>query len=304
MTAGARIAANRLAPRRRGAVVDVVRAVCGIQAQDAAAARLSVRARSVGLVAADVDAAEGVVRVWAWRGTLHLLARDDVPWVLSLVAERSNAAVAGRWRKLGLDEEVYAAARDVILSALPATRAELRAALADAGVDASGQRLPHLIRRVALEGLLHHPLDGTFAPLSLPPPVADPLAELGHRYAAAYGPSTAEDLAAWSGLPLRDCRAAHQPARSADPPVGPVVRLLPAFDAFLLGYRERPVAPEFARRVWPGGGWIHAVVLVDGLAAGTWRLRGGDVEVEAFDEPIPEAPLAAEIADVRRFLGR
>ena len=59
------------------------------------------------------------------------------------------------------------------------------------------------------------------------------------------------------------------------------------------------MAPEHARRVWPGGGWIHPVVLVDGLAAGTWRLAGGEVVVDAFG-PIPEAPLAAEIADVAR----
>src|SRR5436190_15593541 len=152
----ARMAANRLAPRCRGGVADLVRAVCGIQAQDAAAARLSVRARSSGLVARDVDAPEDVVRVWAWRGTLHLLARSDVPWVLSLVAPAAMRGVAARWRALGLDDAVYARARDAIVDRLgggPATRAELREALRGAGVDASGQRLPHLLRRAALEGL-------------------------------------------------------------------------------------------------------------------------------------------------------
>src|SRR3954453_20853217 len=84
-----RLAANGLSPRCDG-VADVVRRVCGIQAQDAAAARLSVRARSVGLVARDVDSCGEVVRTWAWRGTLHLLLREDVPWVLSLVAAREN----------------------------------------------------------------------------------------------------------------------------------------------------------------------------------------------------------------------
>src|SRR3954470_10323709 len=123
------MAANRLEPRCGGGVADVVRAVCGIQAQDAAAARLSVRVRSEGLVAGDVDAAEDVVRVWAWRGTLHLLAREDVPWVLSLVADGANRAVAARWRALGLGDDVYARARQLIVAALPATRAELREAL-------------------------------------------------------------------------------------------------------------------------------------------------------------------------------
>jgi hypothetical protein len=295
------MAANRLVPRCGGGVADVVRAVCGIQAQDAGAARLSVRVRSEGLVAGDVDAAEEVVRVWAWRGTLHLLAREDVPWVLSLVAERANRSVAGRWRDLGLDEAVYEQARAVIVERVPASRAELREALGAAGVDARGQRLPHLVRRVALEGRLHCPLDGTFAPLEVPapPPREEALAELGRRYAAAYGPATADDLAVWSGLPARDARAAWIES-DADGPGGGV-RLLPAFDTYLLGYRDRShaVPAELTARVWPGGGWIHPVVLVDGVAAGTWR-PGGEVDAWA---PIPPDELAEELADVRRFLG-
>ena len=83
------------------------------------------------------------------------------------------------------------------------------------------------------------------------------------------------------------------------------MRLLGAFDPYLLGYAglEHAVPAEHVRKIWPGGGWIHPVVLVDGTAAGTWRLRDGEVEVEPFGTPIPDAPLAAEIADVRRFLG-
>jgi hypothetical protein len=295
----ARMAANRLDPRCTGGVADVVRAVCGIQAQDAAAARLSVRVRSEGLVAADVDACEDVVRVWAWRGTLHLLAREDVPWVLSLVAPGVQRSVAARWRQLGLDEDVYARAREVILDRVPATRAELRVALGEAGVDASGQRLPHLVGRVAREGLLHHPLDGSFALLDAgaSPSREDALRELGRRYAAAYGPAAPEDLAAWSGLPLRDARAAWVESDAHGPGGG--VRLLPAFDTYLLGYKDRShaVPSEHARKVWPGGGWIHPVVLVDGVAAGTWKPDGS---VDAW-APIPADELERELADVRRF---
>jgi hypothetical protein len=241
------------------------------------------------------------VRVWAWRGTLHLLAREDVPWVLALVAPGANRAVAARWRTLGLNDATYERARDAIVERLPATRAELRDALGAAGVDANGQRLPHLVRRVALEGRLHHPLDGTFAPLELPepPPREEALAELGRRYAAAYGPADAADLAAWSGLPAADARAAWSAAPEPHEPTAGAVRLLPAFDTYLLGYRERPVAAEYEERVWPGGGWIHPAVLVDGIATGTWRLERGEVAVDAWQH-VPD--LTDEIADVKRFL--
>jgi hypothetical protein len=49
----------------------------------------------------------------------------------------------------------------------------------------------------------------------------------------------------------------------------------------------------------PGGGMFRAVVLVDGRVTGTWSRNGSRVRVEA-----PEVDgLAAEIADVERFLG-
>ncbi len=260
--------------------------MCGIQAQDAAAARLSVRARCEG-----ATAVEGLVRTWAWRGTLHLLAPEDVPWVLSAVGPWRETE---RWRQLGLDEIAYERARATILDALPATRAELRERL---GADGEGQRLPHLAARVAREGQLELRLDDTFAALELPPPPPrkQALEELGRRYATAFGPSAPEDLAKWSGVR----GAPHEPG---DPEPGPAsVRLLPAFDTYLLGYADRSevVAPEHAQRVFPGGGWIHPVVLVDGRAAGTWKIERGDVVVDGF-EPLPG--LADEIADVLRFL--
>ena len=85
------------------------------------------------------------------------------------------------------------------------------------------------------------------------------------------------------------------------------MRLLGAFDPYLLGYagREHAVAPEHARKVWPGGGWIHPVVLVGGMAAATWRIDRDRVVVEPFEGvEVPELALAAEVQDVGRFLGR
>src|SRR4051794_11254017 len=141
-----RWAANGLEPRLRGGVAEVARRLCGVQAQDAAAARLAVRARTEGLTAAGGDASPLVVRTGGWRGALHRRAREDGPGVHSLVAERGNRSVASRWRALGLDDAVYAQARSLIAERLavgPATRAQLREALGAGGIDASGQRLPH-----------------------------------------------------------------------------------------------------------------------------------------------------------------
>ena len=101
------------------------------------------------------------------------------------------------------------------------------------------------------------------------------MSELSRRYAACHAGATADDLAYWSGLPARDVRP------PADTPWddGPVPRVrLPAFDELLLGWRDRtPTVPEqHARAVHPGGGILRAVVLENGVAAGTWTVSGGD----------------------------
>ncbi len=57
----------------------------------------------------------------------------------------------------------------------------------------------------------------------------------------------------------------------------------------------------------PGGGIVRAVVLARGRAAGTWRLTGSGrrrrLEVDWFARRPAAAALAAEAADVGRFLG-
>ena len=98
--------------------------LCGVQAQDTVAEGLSVRARTVGLTARDVDEARtvdrSVVRTWAMRGTLHLVASEDVRWMLSLLGLVMIGKSRARLRELGLAGDVrpraVAALRDVLES--------------------------------------------------------------------------------------------------------------------------------------------------------------------------------------------
>ncbi|HYN16580.1 MAG TPA: crosslink repair DNA glycosylase YcaQ family protein, partial [Actinomycetes bacterium] len=84
-----RMRAQRLTGRRPGDVAEVVRAVAGLQAQDTPASRLAVRPRSTGLDQAAVrracDQDRSVVRTWAMRGTLHLVAAEDAAWLVDLL---------------------------------------------------------------------------------------------------------------------------------------------------------------------------------------------------------------------------
>jgi hypothetical protein len=55
------------------------------------------------------------------------------------------------------------------------------------------------------------------------------------------------------------------------------VVLLPGFDEFVLGYRDRTtiLAPEFAERIVPGNnGMFRPTVVLDGQIVGTWQWTG------------------------------
>jgi hypothetical protein len=323
----ARMRAQRLDERARDAT-DLVRAIGGVQAQEPNAAALSVRARVEGLTRAALERAlyeeRSIVRTWAMRGTIHLVASDDARWLHELLAPIAMPAQLRALDKLGVPVDDRPRAVDLIRGALaggPLTRAELCEELERAGIDTSGQKAAHLPRLAALEGhVCFGPRRGskdTYALVDDWLPRAprrsldrdEALAELARRYAGAYGPADERDFAAWSGLTLRDARrgwelgAVDGGAGGASPPEPPVVRLLPAFDTYLLGYRERSLAvpAEHARRVWPGGGIIRPAVVANGRALGTWRVARRRVEVEWFDGAAP-VDASEEVADVLRFL--
>jgi hypothetical protein len=300
--------------------VEIVRQLLAVQAQDLGAARLALRARSPGLDPAAIDATlerRELVRAWLCRGTLHLVAADDWAWLLALTAPGRMAGNARRLGQEGVPPDDAERAVAIIERALadegPLTRAELAERVAAAGVRTEGQATPHLLALAALRGIAVLVGDQTFAhadglpgaPLDVDRDAA--LAELGRRYLRGHAPATDADLAAWSGLPLRDARAglraAGEPPAARDEPPDPLPRrLLPAFDPYLVGWKDRSFAvpAKHARRVHPGGGMLRAVALDDGVAVGTWTLRRGTVAVTGFDEA-PLDGFGAEAADVARF---
>ena len=104
-----RLRSQRLTGDRPGDVHEVVRVMGGIQAQDTAASRLAVRPRGAGLDARAVRGAcnreRSLVRTWAMRGTLHMVAAEDVGWLVALLGPVFAASNRRRRLQLGLDDD-------------------------------------------------------------------------------------------------------------------------------------------------------------------------------------------------------
>jgi hypothetical protein len=91
----------------------------------------------------------------------------------------------------------------------------------------------------------------------------------------------------------------------------PLIRLLPYFDSFLLGHKEREhlVSMKHRPNVYRAQGWIAPVVLVDGRVAAVWeharegnRLRVKVTQFRSISRP-GTAAIREEARDLGRFLG-
>jgi hypothetical protein len=322
----ARAYANGLGRDRASTVVDAVSRVVGLQGQDVRANRLAVRVRTTGLTHRDVDDAVtvgAVVRTWAMRGTLHMLAAADVRWVLRAVGPYFRDRQAPRRRQLGLSDadcERGMAQLDELLTA-PLTRAEIKERV---DLALPGQAAPYFLSFAALEGVICRgpERDGEPTYVRIRDWITvDADDHLALRYLRGYGPAGPKDLATWSGLPLTTAKRAFDEVRDLLEPVGDCfvlqggleaseVRLLGHFDAFLLGYRERSVPGEHTRKVQSGGGFVMPVVSVGGRVGGVWNQRttrdGLTIEVTPFTTISARLrrELSAEVADLGRFLGQ
>jgi DNA glycosylase AlkZ-like len=335
-----RLAAQQLAGPPAATVEAVVHRLLAVQGQDPRGVRLAVRARSSGLTAADVDhaltASRSVLISWLNRGTLHLVTAEDYWWLHDLTTPPMRSGNTRRLAQEGVPPADAERAVTVVERALaadgPLTRAQLRERITAAGVRTQGQALVHILALASLRGLIvRGPMAGREQAFVLvrdwlgrPPPALardTALAELARRYLIGHGPAAEQDLAKWAGLPLRDARRglaaiaaglaprpdglaelAGQPQRPGLPPP----RLLGAFDPVLLGWVARDSLLGRHQALITVNGLFRPFALVRGRAAGSWRITGGQVTIPPLDGPptaAESAALAAEAADVARFLG-
>jgi len=321
-----------------GSAERVVGHLLAVQAQDGRGARLAVRVRSKGLVAADVDRAlsqdRSLVVTWLNRGTLHLVRSEDYWWLHRLTAARSSMGSQRRLRQEGVGPRQAVRGVELIARAVtedgPQTREQLRQRLAAARIPTAGQALVHILGVASAAGaVLRGPMVDTEQAfvsvdrwLGPAPPALErekALADLARRYLAGHAPAGPEDLAKWAGITLGDARrgfaavrpeyeecdegllAPRAPAGAALP--GP--RLLGPFDPLLHGWASRQAFVGRHVGIVTNNGIFRPFALVDGRVVATWGLPGGQpsiVTLERLSSPVRRA-LSEDAADVLRFLG-
>jgi len=191
-------------------------------------------------------------------------------------------------------------------------------------------------------GPWHHSTGYTFARVDrwLPHVDLDSVSEeealysFARSYLTAYGPASIRDFAYWTGMRMREARPVFDSLSDSlvevavpeqrgtllileddasallDTTEGSMqARLLPQFDALIMGHKDknRLIEPRMRSRVFLPRGDVAATILVDGRVQGVWTLRRSkkpwQLELSPFHELSGEEVEAveAEVDRLRRF---
>jgi winged helix DNA-binding protein len=278
-----------------------------------------------------------LIRAGLMRVTIHLVSAEDYarlwPVLRGMLAAGFAASPFARGLAGAKLDEVVGAGHEH-LTREPLTRPELGQALAQRWPEADAPALAMAatmlapVVQVPPRGLWRAGGQARWAPaaqwLGRELPDEGDARAIVMRYLGAFGPATVADFAAWSGLKgaraivegvreelvtLRDAAGRElldvPGAPLPDPDVAAPPRFLAAFDNAILAHadRARIIAAEHRPRVFADR--LMRTFLLDGLVAGTWRLKDGELSVTPFG-PLARGDrdaIAAEAERVVDFLG-
>lgn len=215
-----------------GSVAGVARHMLALQGQDWRSSRWALGVRAPGNTVADVAEAfraGDIVRSWPMRGTIHVVAAEDIGWMQRLTNHRVLSGAQKRRDFLGMSDAVLDRLVETSLAAIaeqPRDRDGLTEVWNEAGIEWKPMWRYHTIWWLCQNGLaVFGPTDGEREPLLVPAETwirtprhlegDDALVELSHRYTAARGAVRAKDLAWWSGLTVTEAKRGIALARDS-----------------------------------------------------------------------------------------
>jgi hypothetical protein len=327
---------------------DVVRLLGAVQAQDYGLAKWGVAQRTLGTTDSQVEKelSDGaILRTHVLRPTWHFVLAADIRWMLALTGPRVERVLAHYDRTLEIDAVVLRRSRAAITKALEGgkqlTRAELAKAMQKARIRTVGtQRLARLVMHAELDALIcsgaRRGNQHTYALLDERVRPTKPLdrdaalVELARRYFTTRGPATVDDFAWWSGLTKTDGRRGLEGAESGlehevvegrqywfPTPArlkarSPLVRLLPNYDEYFIGLKDRSAMLSTLKRLGFEGDVSFLgghILTVDGQVVGGWTriLKGKRLFVELKGltsfEGVARRAVAREVERFSAFIG-
>ncbi|QHT67649.1 winged helix DNA-binding domain-containing protein [Rhodocytophaga rosea] len=287
----------------------VVSHMGAMQAQDYAMAKWAIGVRLPASTEALIEKAidEGdIIRTHILRPTWHLVAADDIRWMMQLTAPHVNRLAATMYRQLEIDGALQSKTNEILIRLLEGgkqlTREEIMAALSRENITTNELRSYHIMFRAELDQIVcsgaRRGKQFTYAlfeeriPPGKPHSREEALAKLVQRYFTSHGPATVHDFAWWSGLTITeikqglelvkpilnhiifDKKTYYFVSRQAEKfPAGNLAYLLPAFDEFLISYTDRSLCldPTIAREAISSNGIFKPVLVMNGKIVGLWK---------------------------------
>jgi hypothetical protein len=247
-----------------------------------------------------------ILRTHMMRPTWHFVTPEAIRWIQALTAPRVHIVNGYMYRKLELNDAIFAQTNDIIAKAVEGsqykTRTELGQILEQNGIPAKGMRLGYILMQAELNALIcsgprigkqfSYALLDERAPNAKTLPLDEALAELTRRYFTGHGPAELEDFTFWSGLTKTQARKGlalndanlikemidgHTFWLAPNSPLtnlpSPTAHLLPNYDEYLISYRNsgpfmEPAHGDYIEKQNPL--FAHFLFL-DGRLLGTWR---------------------------------
>jgi len=299
---------------------ELIEKMGAIQAQDFAMAKWALGIRLSGCANQTIVEAYNrgeILRTHILRPTWHFVSPANIRWMLSLTAGRIKSSSKSRDRDLGITEELYERVNRIIRKALEGNKCLTKDALAleieKAKIENDTPHITHFLMRAEAEGIIcSGALDKnvhTYALLEerVPPVPAlskeEALSQLVRIYFTTRAPATLQDFCWWSNLSLTEAEKglnavkqeffsekiggqtywianSYNPEESSEN-----VFLLPAFDEYIISYRDRSAAllSETQSKAISSNGVFRPTIVAKGKVIGLWKRITSGRRSLAFD---------------------
>jgi hypothetical protein len=327
---------------------EIVSWMGAMQAQDYAMAKWAIGTRLLNATGASVEDAidKGeVIRTHVMRPTWHFVTAEDIYWMLELTAPQIKSSMKSRHTGLELTKEVVAQGNKLIENVIAkeknVTREQIAKVFENSNIRTDDNRLAHFLILAELDGIIcsgqiidnkpSYALLNERVPHKKNLTREESLAELAKRYFKSHCPATINDFAWWSGLPFKDVRQGLElvkkdfvfeaygdqkywmtPSFTTFRRDKQSIHLLPAYDEFLIGYRDRSAALTVIdkNKTVSVNGIFYPIIITDGQVAGLSKKKTVKdkmmIEIILFRESNHgfESLIGKEVSDYGRFLNK